>query len=57
MNYQIIIYDCILRKIINKHILHNATEEQAQENCLKSREYFTYITGHFCDGKIKKVNK
>jgi hypothetical protein len=31
MNYQVIIYDCILKKTINKHTLYNATEEQAQE--------------------------
>ena len=56
MDYQIIIYDCIMRKVINKHTLYNSTEEQAQENLQKSREYFTWTTGHYCDGRIKPIN-
>ena len=55
MNYQIEIYDCVIRKTVNKHVLRNATEEQAKENCQKAREYFTWLYGHFCDGSIKEI--
>ena len=54
-NYQIIVYDCIMRKTVNKHILYNVTEEQANKNLQKAREYFTFVTGHFCDGSIKEI--
>ena len=54
-NYEVKIIDCVTRRIVNKHNLYNVTEEQANENLQKSREYFTFATGHFCDGTIKEI--
>lgn len=54
-NYLIVFFNGLTGKIINKHKMFNSTEEQAEENLQKSRAWFTYTQGVFCDGYIKKI--
>lgn len=56
-DWLVVTVDCVARKVINKHALHNATEAEAAENAEKSRIWFTNVTGHFCDTitKIREV--
>ena len=56
-NYEIIIIDGVLRKTINKHRISNTTKEHATNNAEKSRKYFTYVTGHYCEYIMKELKK
>lgn len=54
-NYKIIVYDSVFRRKVKSYILHNVTEEQAAETLQKERERYTWSSGHFCSGSIKKT--
>ena len=54
-NYQITIFNGLTGKIVNRHNMYNVTMEQAEKNAQKSREYFTWTTGTYCDAKIIEI--
>lgn len=53
-NYEIIIVNGLTGKIVNKHVLHDVTREQAEENAYKSRAWFTYTTETYCEAIIRE---